>query len=217
MARRAVFQTNLAWWALVAVLAVWIAAVPRAAAQTETGAICVATYADFNGNGIREEAEPPLAGVNVNLSTGGVIIASHVTAEGEDQHCFENLLSGAYTITFTDSPTHRATTANEGTFNLAPGQRLTITDFGAVPIPLVDLPAPEVVVVEAADAADEPLDPSMRLLISGAAALLVMGFMLGVGAILLGAFGLSPRRARRPARGTHGLPPPPAQIEPPGA
>ena len=42
----------------------------------------------------------------------------------------ENLLTGAYTITFVDDPAFRSTTANEGTFNLDPGQRLTITDYG---------------------------------------------------------------------------------------
>ena len=44
------------------------------------GTICVTTFADANANGQREADEGPLAGVNVNLATGGVIIATHIIA-----------------------------------------------------------------------------------------------------------------------------------------
>jgi hypothetical protein len=158
----------------------------RAAAQQQTGALCVATFADSNGNGIREEGETALAGVNVNLSTAGVIILTHITAEGENQHCFENLLPGYYTITFTDSPTYRPTTSNEGTFELAGGQRLTINDFGAVPIPLSNLRAEVAAQIAAASSEDEPLDTSVRLLLATVGSMVVMIFMIGVGAVIMG-------------------------------
>ena len=99
---------------------------PAAFAQTETGAICVSTFADTNGNGIRDPGEGLLPGVNVNLSTGGVIIATHIITPDETQYCFESLLTGIYTVTFTDSPMYRTTTANEGTFALDSGQRLIV-------------------------------------------------------------------------------------------
>jgi len=153
MTERARFRYSVARLALGAlVTALALSAALPARAQTETGAICVATYADLNGNAIREETETPLAGITVNLSTGGEVIATHVIAEGEAQYCFENLLTGAYTITFVDDPAFRSTTANEGTFNLDPGQRLTITDYGAVPASATTAQADLVALIESLNA-----------------------------------------------------------------
>jgi hypothetical protein len=175
-------------------------------AQPDVGAICVVTYADTNGNGLREDTEIALPRVNVNLSTDGVIIATHITAGDETQYCFENLLPGIYTITFTDSPTYRTTTSNQGTFALESGQRLTLDEFGAVPIAPAALRA-EVAAQVAAESDEEPLDTSLRLLLATVASMVVMIFMVGVGAVLVGLFG----GKRRPASALA----PPAQIAPP--
>lgn len=180
------------WLLLIALL--WWGAAP-AAAQTDTGAICVSTFADSNGNGLRDESETPLAGVNINLATVGVIVATHITAENEPEHCFETLQPGVYTLTFTDSPTYRTTTANEGTFALAAGQRLTINPFGAVPVPTENLRAEVAAQVLAANE-DEPLEMSTRLLISTVAAMIVMLFMIGTGAVLLAMIGGGRRKHR---------------------
>ena len=125
---------------LIVALLLILPGVP-AVGQAETGSLCVATFADANGNGIRDAAEGVLAGVNVNLATGGVIIATHIIEPTETQYCFDNLLTGICTVTFTDSPMYRPTTANEGTFALSSGQRLMINDFGAFPIPASSLRA----------------------------------------------------------------------------
>ncbi len=184
----------------------------RAAAQAETGTICVATFADANANGLREADEGPLAGVNVNLATGGVIIATHITAEGESEHCFENLLRGVYTVSFTDSPLYRITTAREGTFALDATQRLTLDPFGAFPVGAEGLRA-EVVAQAAAASEDEPLDTSTRLLLATVGATLVMLFMIGLGAVILGL-----RDWRSPRRRAARVPlPPPDLLRPPGA
>jgi hypothetical protein len=163
-------------------------------AQLSPGAVCISTYADLNGNGMRDADESVLAGVNVNLATGGVIIATHVSAAGEEQYCFEDLLPGVYTLIFTDSPTYRATTSNEGTYALSEGQRLTISGFGAVPVPPEDL-RDEVAAKIAASDPDEPVEPSTRLVVAGIASMAVMLFMIGVGAVILGM--MSGRRPRR--------------------
>jgi len=210
----------LALGVLLAALAPGAAA--RIGAQPVPGAICVATFADLNGNAIRDEGEPPLAGVTVNLSTGGQVIATHVMAEGEAQYCFENLATGAYTITFQSDPATRSTTANEGTFNLDEGQRLTITDYGAVPASATtaqaDLVAETSAVVLETTTDEAALRQPVRLAISAAGAVAVMVFMLGVGAIVLGVRGLGPRRRARPApRYPQHYPPPPRQITPPRA
>lgn len=179
-------------------------------AQAETGAICVAAFADSNGNGLRDPDEGALVGVNVNLSTDGAIIATHVTTADAPQYCFESLLPGIYTVTFTDSPTYRATTSNEGTFALDGGQRLTINDFGAAPIPPDALRAEVAAQIAAAEPDEEPLDTSVRLLLSTVGSMVVMIFLIGVGAII---FGLSDSRRKRPSNWP--APPPPTQIRPP--
>jgi hypothetical protein len=185
----------------------------RGAAQTETGAICVATFADANGSGQRDPDDGTLAGVNVNLSTDGAIIATHVTTGDPAGHCFESLLPGIYTVSFTDSPTYRATTSTEGTFALDGGQRLTINDFGAVSIPPDALRAEVAAQIAAAEPAEEPLDNSVRLLLSTVGSMVVMIFLIGVGAII---FGLADSRRQRSAkRPAQSLPPTPTQIRPP--
>lgn len=195
-------------------------------AQLETGVICVATFADTNGNGLHDAAESALAGVNVNLATGGVIIATHIMAEGEASYCFDNLLTGFYTITFTDSPLYRATTATEGTFSLDGGQRMEVNPFGAVPIPLDNL-REEVAIMHATT--EEKLDMSTRLLLATSLSMLVMLFMIGVGAVILGLMTRPSAQRRRPrskerkrsrkqsghSRKTQEIAPPPEILPPP--
>ena len=190
---------------LSGVSAVWVvmialggAASPRVAAQEPTGVICVTAYADTNANGQRDPDEAVLAGVNVNLSTGGVIIATHITEPGETLYCFENLLRGVYTVTFTDSLLYRTTTASEGTFALDGGQRLTIDPFGAYPVGLDGLRA-EVAAQVATKTADKPLDGRLRLLLATVGSLLAMLFMIGVGAVLLGLSAARRGRASSPS------------------
>lgn len=185
-----------------ALIVTLIGAQTPAVAQPIPGAICISTFADLNANGVRDEGEAPLAGVNTNLATGGAIIATHISAAGEEQFCFEDLLPGVYTLTFTDSPTYHPTTSSEGTFALAEGQRLTINAFGAVPVAAADLRAAVSAQIAASDP-DEPLEPSERLVFSGIASMFVMLFMIGVGAVILGVMSRRRRRRRRPPTPTY--------------
>ncbi len=179
---------------LSALLGAWSGALPSASAQVSGGAICVSTFADLNVNGTPDPDEPPLAGVNVNLETGGVIIATHITEPNEAQYCFENLLRGSYTVTFTDAPTFRPTTPHSGTFALEGGQRLTLDPFGAYPIASENVRA-ELLARQAARAPEPtPLPTSTRLLLATVGAALVMLLMIGVGVIVLSVW-----RWRRPA------------------
>lgn len=199
-------------WVLLASQVIAGTPLNQAAAQAETGTICVTTFADADANGLHEADEGPLAGVNVNLATGGVIIATHVTAEGETEYCFENLLRGVYTVSFTDSPLYRITTAREGTFALDARQRLTLDPFGAFPVGAEGLRA-EVVAQAAAASEDEPLDTPTRLLLATVGATMVMLFMIGLGAVILG---LRDWRSQR-RRAARVPPPPPDLLRPPGA
>jgi hypothetical protein len=185
-------------------------------AQTETGAICVATFADANADGQRDPGEIALAGVNVNLVTGNAIIATHITEEGETEYCFEKLLAGWYTVVFTDSPLYRPTTAQEGTFEVVGSQRLTVDAFGAFPIPPENLRS-EVAAQNAK--ADEPLDEPTRLMLATGGSMMVMLFMVGIGAVILGI--LSGRRgtpqtgAQKRKTQEYGQVMPPPNIKPP--
>lgn len=221
MVLRALNKRRAAWPCALALalmlMALGSTSAPRAAAQAETGVICVATFADRNANGLRDEGEGPLAGVNVNLSTGGAIIATHITEEGETEYCFERLLRGIYTITFTESPLYRITTPREGTFALDAGQRLTIDAFGAFPIGPAGLRA-EMIAQASAAQQDEPLDTSTRLLLATGGAAVVMMFMVGLGAVTLGLLDWRrQRRQRRQRQRRQPVPPPPTDwLRPPG-
>ncbi len=178
-------------------------------AQTPVGAICVGTFADNNGNGLRDPGEDMLPGVNVNLATGGVIIATHIIVPGETQYCFENLLTGIYTVTFTDSALYRITTANEGTFALDSGQRLMINEFGAFPV--ANLRAEVAAQIAAAQEPDKPLESSTRLMLATVGSMVVMLFMVGIGAVILGVISGRPSKKAAPAKPV----PLPKVIKPP--
>jgi hypothetical protein len=196
---------------LIGLLCLAPASAAPVGAQTPVGAICVSTFADSNGNGMRDPGEDMLSGVNVNLATGGVIIATHIIAAGEIQYCFENLLTGIYTVTFTDSPLYRITTANEGTFALDGGQRLMINDFGAFPV--ANLRAEVAAQIAAAQPPDKPLESSTRLMLATVGSMAVMLFMVGIGAVILGV--ISGRPAKKTARSK--AVPPPKVIKPPAS
>jgi len=180
---------------ILVLLCLSIFAIP-AHAQEAPGSICISTYADTNMNGIHEDTEALLPGVNVNLSISSIIVATHVFAATEMQYCFENLQPGVYTVTFTNSPTYQGTTASEGTVQVT-GDAPLIVSFGAVPIPPAEL-APRVAADtdEAENDGDETLDPSVRLLLSTGASMIMMLFMIGIGAVILGLMG-SRRKPQR--------------------
>jgi hypothetical protein len=197
---------------LIGLLSLALSIAAPTTAQTPVGAICVDTFADGNGNGTRDPGEDMLPGVNVNLATGGVIIATHIIAPGETQYCFENLLTGIYTVTFTDSPLYRITTANEGTFALDAGQRLMINDFGAFPV--ANLRAEVAAQRAAAQEPDKPLESSTRLMLATVGSMVVMLFMVGIGAVILGM--ISGRRPAKKAASPKPIPPPKV-IKPPAS
>lgn len=197
---------------IVIISALLAHAVPAARAQQQPppGAICVSTFSDANGNGLQDAGEGILPGINVNLSTGGAIIATHITtADDSGGYCFENLLRGEYRVQFTDAPTHTFTTPRAGTFALDSGERLTIDPVGALAAP-VDSVRATVTARDTARDSGEPLDSGTRLLLATVGSMLVMLFMIGLGVVYLGVTG---RRRTRPARA--GAVPPPQDIAPP--
>lgn len=174
-------------------------------AQATPGAICIAAFSDTNGNGVQDSGEPLLSGVHVSLSTGGAIIATHITDAANTQYCFENLLRGEYVVTFTDAQTYQPTTPNEGAFLLDAGERLTVDPFGAIPVPLGSLRANVLAEIAANQKDSEPFDPATRLLLATVGSMMVMLFMVGFGVVMFALFG---KRSQKSVE-------PPSHIQPP--
>lgn len=149
------------------------------AAPTGTG-ICIRSFEDRNGNAVLDTDEPPLPGISVNLATADdVIIATHITGNQTDPYCFQNLNPGTYTVIFADSANHTATTQNRGTLDLSAGQQPRVS-FGAQPqepLPLLD----------AAPTSDSgtQISTSSRILLGLLGAVIVMVFMIGLGAVII--------------------------------
>lgn len=87
---------------------------PTSVAATNTGLMCVALYDDVNGNGRRDTDEGPIAGGALTLldSASGAPVEAYTTQAGEDEHCFENLAPGLYTIAAAPPSGYNPTTSN---------------------------------------------------------------------------------------------------------
>lgn len=104
--------------------------------EVGTGEICVALFLDQNGNGRREETEPPLAEGKVSVAdVNGVVAGEHTTIfdlENPDGFCFTDLQNGDYNVSAAVPPEHNPTTAMNLPVRLEPGQ-ITYVQFGAQP------------------------------------------------------------------------------------
>lgn len=148
-------------------------------AQTETGAICVQTFADANKNMIREEGEASLSGVSANLKQDGILFSNLILDDKTTtETCFRNLTPGDYAITFV-TPFADATTATQFAFNVKAKDQLQ-AQFGAAPHPVTPVATGLII----------PLTRPVRLGMSIGGALIVMLFMTGLGLILRNFFGI---------------------------
>ncbi len=150
-----------------------LAALP-AAAQETTGRICVTAFHDANQNRMRDNIEPLLNGVVVNLQDAqAVVVTSYLTDGRSEPHCFTDLVPGTYTVTF-ESGTHTPT--GQTAFGLLIGAGQTAqAHFGAIPA----------AATTAQTAAAGPTDyTTLRLALSCVGAACVMLLMLGFGAII---------------------------------
>ncbi len=102
---------------------------PTFTATPTTGIIRGTVWHDLNGDGVRQEGEPPLAGVTVGIRYLGIEFDTRVTA-GDGTFVFAGLLPGDYTVRAYDIPGFAWTTPNAA---LIPVQANTthIIEFGA--------------------------------------------------------------------------------------
>lgn len=103
-----------------------------------TGEVCVLLYDDANGDAIRQEEEPAIAGGAISLAnrTGSISLQADTVAgpadpaEDPPRICFPDLIEGDYSLTVAIPEGYNATTDLTATFKLIPGDT-TLVDFGA--------------------------------------------------------------------------------------
>lgn len=159
-------------------------------AQGDPGAICILTFADANQNGIREEGEAALANTDVSLKQNGVVLSNLVINENTSgELCFRNLSAGVYVVTFSN-PFAQASTPATFDFTVRLGDTLR-AEFGAAPQLTTSTPASANLTI--------PLTRPVRIGMALGGALLVMGFMTGLGLLLRNLSAL--RRGGKPRQG----------------
>lgn len=111
-----------------------VAEVPTNAPQAteapliSTGSICVRSYSDLNANGSREPQEPNQAGITFALNSGESTVDTFTTDETTDAHCFDDLTSGSYTVSWA-AEGFEPTSDQIWVANLTPGSTVQ-HDFG---------------------------------------------------------------------------------------
>ncbi len=99
-------------------------------AQTGNGQICVLAFEDINGNGLKGDDEPLLAGVGFTLSDETGVKGSYSTDGNSEPYCFGNLPPGSYTVQARGPANLEATTAGQWAISLASGAQFDVM-YGA--------------------------------------------------------------------------------------
>jgi LysM repeat protein len=101
------------------------------AANPDTGKICVRLFEDVNGNAQRETSEVTLASGSLTvIDANGAPVAAYTTQPGEEEHCFENLAAGTYTLAAAPPTGYNATNNPNARFDLKIGDTVNV-EFGA--------------------------------------------------------------------------------------
>jgi WD40 repeat protein len=77
--------------------------VAEEASGDESGAVCIMSYEDTNGNGIRDPEEGKAADVIFVLSDGGDLLRFYTTDGVSEPYCFRDLAAGNYMVMWTDN------------------------------------------------------------------------------------------------------------------
>nr|MBN1228283.1 LysM peptidoglycan-binding domain-containing protein [Anaerolineae bacterium] len=94
-----------------------------------TGTICVMSWDDTNGNGIREAGEERLAGITFTINNGTTLLDRYTTDGISEPYCFVEMPEGTYTISWTGD-SFEATTPQVWTATVTDGAILN-QEFGA--------------------------------------------------------------------------------------
>ena len=95
-------------------------------------AVCLVAFADENGNGEREPAEPLQAGVAFTIFTSEAVVANYVTDGISEPYCLTELEPGDYQITRSVGRTETLTNSGNRTVILAAGDQVMLGFGGLV-------------------------------------------------------------------------------------
>lgn len=101
---------------------------PTEPPANEFGSLCITSWDDSNGNGIREAGEERLAGVTFMLTDGSQLMGRYTTDGINEPYCFNELEPGSYVVSWEGSA-FEPTTNNSWNVVLNAGSILT-HDFG---------------------------------------------------------------------------------------
>lgn len=93
--------------------------------------ICLVAFADENGNGEREPAEPLQAGVAFTVFTAEGVVANYVTDGNSEPYCLTDLAPGDYQITRSVGREETLTNSGNRTVILAAGDQVML-GFGGL-------------------------------------------------------------------------------------
>jgi hypothetical protein len=93
------------------------------------GQVCVLLFDDTNQNGLRDLEEQKLAGIPVQVTSGGEVVASYTTDGVSEPYCFANLASDTYEVSW-ESLAYTPTNEQTWTAEVTSGATLT-HEFGA--------------------------------------------------------------------------------------
>ena len=78
-----------------------------------TGAICVVTFEDHNGNGVQDPADGRLSGALITVSDERGIVAEYLTTGFDEPYCFRGLPPGHYFVSEVNPGGYRSTTHDD--------------------------------------------------------------------------------------------------------
>lgn len=171
---------------------------PEEEANSAPTGICVAAFADLNGDGLHDEAtEAFLSDAAITLFRGGTTVSTYITDGISEPHCFENLEADSYEVRIFPPANYQTTTSDswaiavsEGTmspatFGVQEVDEVAMADSG-VEQPTAAAAAPEADSSTAEDApaqAEESGGLNIGLIVLVIAVFLVI--LAGVGVVLL--------------------------------
>ncbi|MGB7337326.1 MAG: SdrD B-like domain-containing protein [Phototrophicaceae bacterium] len=176
------------------IVAVLLASV--ATAQTSSGQLCVRAFEDRNGNGTQDPNEPPIVrGISATLAVESGLIVDTGLMEASSSAssgtlCFQRLAAGQYRIRVA-SADYLATTPNDFTAAVSDSGVPQVLSYGGQFIPV------NAVTVDDTPSQDERLQSTLaKSVVGGLGALIVMGAMTVIGALIY-FFALRNRQAPR--------------------
>ena len=153
-------------------------------------AVCLVAFADENGNGEREPAEPLQAGVAFTIFTSEAVVANYVTDGISEPYCLTELEPGDYQITRSVGRAETLTNSGNRTVILAVGDQVMLgfgSLQGATPTPTATAvsatESPGIVGSAQAEATPETLietDPAPDSSSAGRPFLIGAGILIGI-------------------------------------